>query len=111
MNGNATATMRAGCLTAAAAPTRTAPRSHDQLVMHASHNPMTTSPIMRESLWAPPMKSTMRIGLRVENHAAKCGSRPTLRATRDISRPMAMTPRTAGIRMNTADQYGLSPVR
>jgi hypothetical protein len=41
------------------------------------------------------------MGLRVENQAAKCGSRPTRRATRDNNNPIAITPKRAGTRIKT----------
>ena len=109
-NGSATATRNAGCLMEAATPTTSAP-SHQCRYFMVSQMPSRNSPVIWESLWAPPMKSITRIGLSTENQLAAAGLTPTRLAIFGTRMPIRATPTSAGTRIRTAERNGSSPAR
>ena len=59
---------------------------------------------MRASLWAPPTKSMMTMGLVRTNQLAAAGLMPKRPAILGTHQPIIPTPISAGRRMITADQ-------
>ena len=103
MNGRTTATKSAGCLMDAPTPTTTAPH-HQVRHLAVTQIPSRARPIMRASLWAPPTKSMMRMGLARTNQLAAAGLMPNLPAMRGMHQPIIPTPISAGTLMITVDQ-------